>query len=59
MIRKRGTDMFITYVSKNNDVENKMTGDLETRDIEFKIKLPGKEAIKKNLHQTLNQQKAR
>ena len=51
--------MFITYVSKNNDVENKMTGDLETRDIEFKIKLPGKEAIKKNLHQTLNQQKAR
>lgn len=41
--------MFITYVSKNNDVENKMTGDLETRDIEFKIKLPGKEAIKKEL----------
>lgn len=41
--------MFITYVSKNNDVENKMTGDLETRDIEFKIKLPGKEAIKKKL----------
>lgn len=41
--------MFITYVSKNNDVENKMTGDLETRDVEFKIKLPGKEAIRKEL----------
>lgn len=41
--------MFITYVSKNNDVENKMTGNLETRDVEFKIKLPGKEAIRKEL----------
>ena len=41
--------MFITYISKNNDVENKITGDLETRDIEFKIKLPGKEAIRKEL----------
>lgn len=41
--------MFITYVSKNNDVENKMTGDLETRDVEFKIKLPGKEAIRREL----------
>lgn len=41
--------MFITYVSKNNDVENKMTGDWETRDVEFKIKLPGKEAIRREL----------
>lgn len=41
--------MFITYVSKNNDVENKMTGNLETRDVEFKIKLPGKEAIRREL----------
>lgn len=41
--------MFITYVSKNNDVENKMTGDLETRDVEFKIKLPGKKAIRREL----------
>lgn len=41
--------MFITYISKNNDVENKITGDLETRDVEFKIKLPGKEAIRKEL----------
>ncbi len=41
--------MFIKYISKNNDVENKITGDLETRDIEFKIKLPGKEAIRREL----------
>lgn len=41
--------MFVTYISKNNDVENKLTGKLETRDIEFKIKLPGKEAIRREL----------
>lgn len=41
--------MFLTYISKNNNVENKITGDWETRDVEFKIKIPGKEAIRKEL----------